>query len=102
MGSVFSRLRPRIAPASLPRMPRLLPGSIRLESRLVVLPERGILVLLAQVAVAHREDLQVVAHEAAERIFGCTHDRFTAHIEARVHEHGTARLALESRQQPVE
>src|SRR5207245_2465401 len=75
--------------------------SIKLESRFVILFQRRILAFLAQIAVADREDVELVSHETAERVLRRTHDGLAAHIEARIHEDRTASFPLERGEQRV-
>jgi len=53
--------------------------SIWLEPILVVDLRRGVLLGLAQHAIADDEKLDLVAHEAAEDVFGRAYDRLDAH-----------------------
>src|SRR4051794_27333616 len=75
--------------------------SIELERGLVVLLQRRVLLFLPQEAVAHRQRLDLRAHEAAERILGGPYDRLAAHVEAGVDDHGAAGQVLELRDQLV-
>src|SRR5262245_5769075 len=73
--------------------------SVELELVLVVLLERRVLALLAQEAVAHRERLDLGAHEAAERVLGRADDRLAAHVEASVDDDRAASTVLKRRKQ---
>src|SRR5262245_30253251 len=75
--------------------------AVELELVLVVLRQRRVLALLAQEAVAHREALDLGAHEAAERVLGRADDRLAAHVEAGVDDHRAAGLLLEALDQRV-
>src|SRR5215510_12979769 len=75
---------------------------VRLELVLVVDLERRVLLGLAQHAVADDEQLDLVAHEAAEGVLGRADDRLAAHVEARVDQDAAAGLLLEARDQCVE
>src|ERR1019366_9559600 len=75
---------------------------VGLELLAIAPPQRRILQLLPQQAVADRERVDLRAHETAERILRLAHDRLTAHVEARVHEHRASGHGFESRQQRVE
>src|SRR5580658_1372046 len=55
-------------------------GSIELEGRFVVLAELGILILLAQDAIADGEHFDIRPHEAAEGIFGSADDRLATDV----------------------
>src|SRR2546421_1251382 len=67
---------------------------IQLEFVLIVLLECGVLRFLAQETVAHRERLDLGAHEAAERVLRAADDRLAAHVEAGVDDHRAAGLFL--------
>ena len=65
--------------------------SIELEGVLVVDPERRVLVVLVEKAVAGHQHLDVGAHETAERVLRRAHDGLAAHIEAVLTTTGQAR-----------
>src|SRR5437762_13778547 len=67
---------------------------IQLEFVLIVLLECRVLRFLAQEAIAHRERLDLGAHEAAEHVFRAAEDRLAAHVEAGVEDHRADRLLL--------
>src|SRR5207237_4335515 len=88
------RLAPTIAAGTRRRL-------IKFKSVLVVLLQRGILPVLHQEAIAHREGLDLGAHEAAEGVFRAADDRLAAHVEAGVDDHRTTGQALEAGDQLV-
>src|SRR5215831_12238358 len=57
--------------------------SVRLKGLNMVLLECWILGILAQIAVAHRKDIQLASHEAAEPVLWLTDHRLAPHVEAR-------------------
>src|SRR5438132_13642684 len=71
------------------------PSSIVLEGVPVVELEARRLSLFAQVSIAADEDLDLRAHEAAERVLRRAHDRLAANIETRVDDHRAAGLLPE-------
>src|SRR5438034_5734158 len=75
---------------------------IQLEFVLIVLLECRVLRFLAQEAIAHRERLDLGAHEAAERVLRAADDRLAAHVEAGVDDHRAAGLLLELGDEVVE
>ena len=70
--------------------------SIEFEGGFVVLPEGGILIFLSQITVADGKNVELVSHEATERVLRRAHDGFAADVEARVDKDGAARAFLES------
>ena len=68
---------------------------IEFELVLVVLPQGWVLIDLAQKTVSDREQIDVGAHEAAEGIFRCAHDRLAAHVETGVDQHRASGSGLE-------
>src|SRR5262249_45845347 len=76
-------------------------GLIRLELVLVDDFERGVLLGFAQHAIANHEQLDLVTHEATERVLRRADDRLAAHVEARVHQRAAAGLLPESGDQRV-
>src|SRR6187399_2619850 len=77
-------------------------GLVELEGVLVVELERGVLVFLAQEAVADHQNLDLAAHEAAEGILRRADDRLAAHVERGVDQHRAAGARLEGLDQLVE
>jgi hypothetical protein len=71
-------------------------SSIGLELILVAQLERGVLFILAEHAIPDDKKLDFVAHEAAECVLRCAHDRLATHVEAGVDQHRAARLGLEN------
>src|SRR4051812_18598769 len=69
--------------------------SIALEGCLVVLLERRILRILAQIAIAYRKDVQLSTHKTTKRVFRYADDGFATHVEAGVYEYRTAGVTLE-------
>ena len=57
------------------------PTSIQFKCVFVVQFQRGILIRLSQVRVAHRQAFNFAPHKTAERIGRCAYDRLAAHIE---------------------
>src|SRR5205807_5911372 len=71
-------------------------SSIEFESALVILAEGRVLHFLLEKAVAHRERLDLGAHEATECVLRSAHDRLPAHVEAGIDDHRAAGAALEA------
>src|SRR5262245_3547163 len=63
---------------------------------------RGVLLGLAQHAIADDEKLDLVAHETAEGVFRGADDRLAAHIKAGVDQKTAAGLLLEARDERLE
>lgn len=80
---------------------RFPPPSIRLERQTVIHLQRRILLVLLQHAVADHEQIECVAHEAAEGVFGRADDRFAAEVEGGVDQDRAAGLSLGGAQQLV-
>ena len=78
-----------------------MPALVQLEANFVVLPERWILLLLAQHGIADHQAFDVGAHEAAEGVLGRAHNRLAAHVEGGIDEHGTAGETVELLDQGV-
>src|SRR3954463_14946918 len=74
---------------------------IRLELVLVIDFQRGVLLTLAQHAVANNQQLDLIAHEAAKGILGRTHDRLASDVEAGIDQNRAAGFRLESFDQRV-
>lgn len=70
--------------------------SIELEGVFVVAPERGVLLLFPQDAVADDQHLDLGAHETTEGVLGRANNRLAAHIEARIDENRAAGQRLEA------
>src|SRR5262249_35248594 len=73
----------------------------QLERIFVTAFETGVLVLLAEEAVAHSQCLDLGSHEAAERVFRGAHDRLAADVEAGVDNYRTTGALLKGRDQRV-
>jgi hypothetical protein len=52
--------------------------------------------------VADCEQIKLITHKTTKRIFGRTHDRLAAHIEASVDQHRASSHLFEAFKQPVE
>src|SRR5215813_12377387 len=76
--------------ASVASRVRVPPRSVRGEGGFVVLREPRVLFLLAEIAVARREHVDLAAHETPKGIFGRADDRFAPDVEARVDDDGAA------------
>src|SRR5208337_5286175 len=74
---------------------------IELKSFFVIQEQTLILLAFPHDAVPHREEVEIRAHEASERILGRRHDGLSPNVEARIHQDGATRLGLESLEQPV-
>ena len=70
--------------------------SIQLESVLIILGERRILIFLAKQTIADGKHLDTGAHEAMEGVLRGTNDRLAADIKGGVDENRTPRAAVES------
>src|SRR5262249_47089948 len=71
-------------------MARISQCSIRLELVLIIPPQRGVLLVLDEIAAAGRQYVDLRAHEAAEGILGRAYDRLAAHVEAGVDQDGAS------------
>src|SRR5215467_439753 len=74
---------------------------IKLECRFIVLFQRRILVLLAQIAITNCKTIQFRTHEAPERIFRRADNGLSTDIEAGIDQDRVSRLAFEGCQQGV-
>ena len=96
---------PRALPQRLTRHAKLLTGlvliSIQLERLLVVLSQRRILLLFAEIAVTNCEHLDFRSHETAKRILWSANNWLAAYIEAGIHDHRTARESFKRANQGV-
>lgn len=59
--------------------------------------QSGILIFFPEEAVAHREYLDLRAHEAVERVLWCADDGFTPNVEACIYYHRAPGQLLELR-----
>src|SRR5574343_766755 len=72
---------------------------VQLISVFIVFGQHRILIFLTKDAIAYRQELHLGTHQAVECIFRRIHNRFTPHIERRVHNHRAACERVELRDQ---
>ena len=77
-------------------------NSVKLESALVIVRERSVLITFLQIKIADCEHVEFGPHEATKGLFRSAHDRFASYIETGIDQYGAAGLAPEGRQQGME
>ena len=74
---------------------------IELKRFFVIRQQTLILLAFPHYTIAHREEVEIRAHEASERILGRRHDGLAPNIEARIHQDGAPGLRLEFLEQSM-